>query len=168
MMKRLLNLLLVLGAVGCGHNDADPETTAIPSQANGPAKEGTSSEPLAVLEELGGKTVQNEQGIIVQLDLDNTQCNDDALSHLASLPHLQELWLDGTEITDAGLTRLSHLKELKLLTLNETPITDAGLAQRVRSTLIAAPPNGMVLVDTETGLEARRNLMIWMIYFRDL
>ena len=107
-MKRLLNLLLVM-AVGCSHSETPPETARPPAQADESSTTVKSNDPLAVIEELGGKTVRNEQDVIVQLDLDNTQCNDEALSHLTSWPQLQELWLDGTKITDSGPVSYTHL-----------------------------------------------------------
>ena len=83
-MKRLLGLLLVMGMVGCG-------------------------DPVAELEKLGAEIKRNNNGEVVDVDLDYKAINsitDAGLVHLKEMTSLEMLWLHGTQITDAGIAEL--------------------------------------------------------------
>ena len=61
---------------------------------------------------------------LVELDLSETNMNDDLLSYLGSFPHLQKLFLQKTKITGANLNELKDLKYLEYLNLYDTPLED--------------------------------------------
>ena len=91
-------------------------------------QEPTPSPTLETLvETLGGRVSQNEQGEVVTVDLSRTGVTDAGLAHLTGLTALETLELYGTPITDAGLVHLSGLTTLKTLGLSRTQVTDAGL-----------------------------------------
>ncbi|MBI83605.1 MAG: hypothetical protein CMJ81_10440, partial [Planctomycetaceae bacterium] len=79
-MRRLLDLLLVLGMVGCG----DP------------------------VEKLGGKILRDQQGVAVGVSFFSTKIpvTNEALVQVAGMTNLQVLDLRNTPITDAGLVHL--------------------------------------------------------------
>ncbi len=81
----------------------------------------------AQLEKLRAGLEVNEQGEIVEVDLNYTQITDAGLVHLAGLTSLQTLALFNTQVTDAGLRHLKGLTSLQTLGLSNTQITDAGL-----------------------------------------
>ena len=84
-------------------------------------------DPIAVLEEWGGKIERNEQGEVVEVELRFKDITDAGLLHLAGLTNLQTLTLHSTKITDAGLVHLKELTNLQTLFLANTKITDTGL-----------------------------------------
>ena len=81
----------------------------------------------ALVETLGGRVSQNEQGEVVEVRLSRTAVTDAALAHLTGLTALEELDLWGTPITDAGLAHLAGLPALQSLFLYNTEVTAAGL-----------------------------------------
>ncbi|MEE3371248.1 MAG: hypothetical protein VX346_18080, partial [Planctomycetota bacterium] len=110
--------------------------------------------PVALLEELGARILQTEQGDVVgvnladtptitdvglvhlvgltkleRLSLSETQITDAGLIYLKGLSGLQNLSLSGTQVTDAGLVHLKGLTKLQMLHLGDTQITDAGVAE---------------------------------------
>jgi Leucine Rich repeat len=67
---------------------------------------------------------------IVSIDcrhLDNL--TDAAVSQIAKMPGLLQLWLNDTDITDKSLESISHLKGLTDLQVSETRITSKGLVR---------------------------------------
>ena len=66
---------------------------------------------------------------IVQMDLSNTNIDDEMLAIVKDLPHLNRLALDQTSISDKGLANLANLNFLEYLNLYKTQVTDAGLDQ---------------------------------------
>ena len=64
---------------------------------------------------------------IIRLDLNGTNMDDDMMSVINNLPHLQKLFLQNTKITDKGLRNLEGLNYLEYLNLYGTEITDEGL-----------------------------------------
>ena len=96
-------------------------------------QEPTSPTTLETLvETLGGRVSQNEQGEVVGVDLFDLfgrKVTDASLAHLTGLTALESLNLDGTQITDAGLVHLAGLMALERLWLDGTQVTDAGVAQ---------------------------------------
>jgi len=82
----------------------------------------------ALVETLGGRVSQNEQGELEALFLGGTQVTDAGLVHLAGLSGLKYLNLDDHPITDAGLAHLAGLTALEELNLSYSrQVTDAGL-----------------------------------------
>ena len=89
-----------------------------------------------LVETLGGRVSQNEQGEVVTVDLSRTGVTDASLAHLAGLTELKSLVLSttipglrtSTRVTDAGLAHLAGLTVLETLGLTARAITDTGLA----------------------------------------
>ena len=80
-----------------------------------------------LVETLGGRLSQDQQGRVARVDLYGTQITDAGLTHLTGLPALQFLGLGSTEVADAGLTHLMGLPALETLNLDGTQVTDVGL-----------------------------------------
>ena len=72
------------------------------------------------------KTVSEQ---IIRLDLSGSKLDDDMVSIIGGLPHLQKLFLQNTSITDNGLKKIADLNYLEYLNLYGTAITDKGLSQ---------------------------------------
>ncbi len=64
---------------------------------------------------------------IVQLNLSNSNVDDNMLAAVKDMPHLNRLYLEQTAITDKGLANLDGLQYLEYLNLYQTKVTDAGL-----------------------------------------
>ncbi len=59
-----------------------------------------------LVETLGGRVSQNEQGEVVGVDLFGPKGTDASLAHLVGLAALERLWLVNTQVTDAGVAEL--------------------------------------------------------------
>ena len=81
----------------------------------------------AALEKLGARLKRNENGRIIQVNLQETRTTDAGLVALSRLRELQEISLHQTKITGAGLVHLKRLSNLKRLFLSDTAIDDRGL-----------------------------------------
>jgi hypothetical protein len=81
----------------------------------------------AALEKLGARLKRNENGRIIQVNLQETHTTDAGLVALSRLRELQEISLHQTKITGAGLVHLKRLSNLKRLFLSDTAIDDRGL-----------------------------------------
>ena len=134
---RVLLAVLLVGIVGCG-GSSPPAQTA-------------DAAPVAALEKIGAKIKRDEQGEVVEVELNFNDITDAGLVHLkglkltsltiptqartdlglkhylAALETHTALNLVGWKITDAGLVHLTGLANLKKLVLYRTQITDAGL-----------------------------------------
>lgn len=75
------------------------------------------------------KKLRSVSDQLVRLDLSASVVNDDMLSVVNDLPHLQKLMLQNSKITDKGLRHLEGLEYLEYLNLYGTNVTDAGIAQ---------------------------------------
>ncbi len=60
----------------------------------------------ALVETLGGRVSQNEQGEVVGVRLSGPEVTDAGLAHLAGLTALKELDLTRTDVTDVGVAEL--------------------------------------------------------------
>mgnify|MGYP001407054826 CR=1 FL=1 len=69
----------------------------------------------ALVETLGGRLRQNEQGEVVEVNLIGSEVTDAGLAHLAGLAALQFLHLNDTQVTGAGLAHLAGLTALEAL-----------------------------------------------------
>ena len=67
----------------------------------------------------------NEQ--IVELDLSNTNLNDEMTSHFKSFKNLQKLYINNTEITNKSLKNFHKAKRLQVLNVYNTNITNEGI-----------------------------------------
>jgi ribose/xylose/arabinose/galactoside ABC-type transport system permease subunit len=100
---------------------------------------------VAAVQQLGGKVVRNDVGIVV--DLNDSAVDDAALrrleSKLAALDPLVELRLRGTKVTDRSIDSIGRLKKsLKTIDLRSTGVTSGGM-MRLRRTL----PDAKVTTD---------------------
>ena len=96
-------------------------------------QEPTPSPTLETLvETLGGRMSQNEQGEVVEVVLIGDQVTDASLAHLTGLPSLQSLDLEGTDVTAAGLVHFQKMPALRHLGLSgcfsSDRLTDADIA----------------------------------------
>ena len=80
---------------------------------------------VAELEKVSAKIKQNNNGEVVEVDLDNTQVTDAGLIHLTGLADLNYLNLTETKITDKGLVHLKGMTNLQELYLSRILITTA-------------------------------------------
>jgi len=64
---------------------------------------------------------------LIELDLSNTNMNDDLLSYLSNFPHLQKIFLQKTQVTGRNLEILNELEYLEYLNLYGTPLEDEAL-----------------------------------------
>jgi len=84
---------------------------------------------IAAVQRLGGRVIQNENGIVV--DLNDTTVDDEAFRGLASqLEHLRplgELRLSKTAVTDRTLRMLPKFKTVKAVDLRGTNVTSSGV-----------------------------------------
>ena len=128
---RVLLVVLLVGIVGCGGNDNSPGDVAIPTPKSSQAKTdkppAQAADADAALKNLGAEIHRNDQGEVVEVDLNFNDITDAGLVHLKGLPNLQNLSLFRTKVTDAGLVHLKGLTSLQTLNLYGTQITDAGL-----------------------------------------
>ncbi len=112
------------------------------------------------------KTVSEQ---IIRLDLSGSNMDDDLMSIIGGLPHLQKLFLQNTKVTDKGLKKLEGLDYLEYLNLYGTEISDKGLSQlpplpRLRNIYlwqsnatedgIAELKNKMPYLNIESGVDA--------------
>ncbi len=65
----------------------------------------------------------------LNIDLSESQINDDGLKHLSQLFNLRSLNLEKTQVSDAGLLHLSGLKNLRAIYLHGSKVTPAGINQ---------------------------------------
>jgi hypothetical protein len=84
---------------------------------------------IAVVQRLGGRVIQNDNGIVV--DLTDTTVDDDAFRRVAAkFEHLRpfgELRLANTTVTDRSLRLLPKFKTLKAVDVSGTKVTPGGV-----------------------------------------
>ncbi|MFK8009987.1 MAG: FN3 associated domain-containing protein [Saprospiraceae bacterium] len=73
------------------------------------------------------KQLQNISEQLIELDLSNTNMNDELISYLDEFPHLQKLFLQKTQVTGKNLDVLDELEYLEYLNLYNTPLEDEAL-----------------------------------------
>ena len=86
-----------------------------------------SEEALAVINEVGARTVKDDNGNITSADFSDLAVRDDQVPLLAGLPKLKKLRLWGSLITDGVFDELVKLESVVDVGLANTEITDAGL-----------------------------------------
>ena len=93
-------------------------------------QEPTPSPTLETLvETLGGRVRQNEQGEVEYVTLSGTRVTDAGLAHFTELTALKILQPGRTQITGPDPAHLSGLPLLETLNLANTQVTDAGVAE---------------------------------------
>jgi len=131
-----------------------------------PPVQAADADAVAALEELRAEIGQNEQGEVVEVNLNGTQITDGGLVHLKGLTDLQALNLGCTKITDAGLVHLKGLTGLQELGLSNTQITDAGLVHLKGLTELQTLYLDIIRI-TDTGLVHLKGLAtLQMLFFR--
>ena len=73
------------------------------------------------------KSLRSISEQLIELDLSDTNMNDELFSYLGEFPHLQKLFLQKTQVTGKNLEVLNELEYLEYLNLYETPLEDAAL-----------------------------------------
>ena len=121
-MKRLIGCLLLMGAAGCGDDDAPITLRTSQDRGKDPL---VVFDQLTVLDELDAQVTRNERREIVEVRL--PEITDDELAQLKGLTHLRVLVLANTQITDLGLVHIERLSSLQILDISTTGITDTGL-----------------------------------------
>lgn len=77
------------------------------------------------------KTFKQLRGIseqLIELDLSDTNMDDQLFLNLSDFPHLQKLFLQKTNITGQQMKSIQDLKYLEYLNLYDTPLENVGLA----------------------------------------
>ena len=115
---RLL-LIFVCLAVGCINNSPTHPVDAA---------------ALGKLDKLHPKSIIDRRGRVVELMLEGSMVNDEALAAVQDLTELRVLSLYGASISDSGLKHLAGLTHLESLGLGRTGITDDGLQSLKRLT----------------------------------
>lgn len=77
--------------------------------------------------ELKGHKV-DPAGRVIDLTLEGSQVNDQALGYVSKLKMLQGLSIKGSSVTDAGLISLHGLKRLQMFNVMAPNVTDSGFA----------------------------------------
>ena len=131
-MRVLLSFsLLLVGIAGCG-DGFSPSPESSRAKVDKPPARVADADAVAALG-LGAKIERNQQGEVVEVDLNGTQVTDAGLVHLKGMTKLKELGLEGTGVTDAGVMHLKGLTTLEELRLYYTRITGAGIAELGRA-----------------------------------
>jgi len=73
------------------------------------------------------KQLRNISTQLIELDLSETNMNDDLLSYLEDFPHLQKIFLQKTQVTGKNIKVLEGLEYLEYLNLYGTPLEDEAL-----------------------------------------
>ena len=94
-----------------------------------PPAQAIDADPVVVLNKLGDNPKRNEQGEVVEINLERTKITDAELVYLSGLSKLQTLQLSYTRITDAGMMHLEGMTGLKTLGLNDTRVTGSCVAE---------------------------------------
>ncbi|GAA4426416.1 hypothetical protein [Bremerella cremea] len=136
-------LLLILGCYNDGLSDyerAEQKKTQAKDQleaigAKFELKNFPQGDAWAI--DLSGQTLNDETfeqlaslGYIVELDLSNTNCNDDHLGVIndTSIRYvLMKLDVSNTEISDHGMEKLKEMYLLKSMNVNGTDVTNSGI-----------------------------------------
>ena len=104
-------------------------------QSGIPAKIISKEKPFVTIKLRGRKdldksTFKNLKKVseqLIELDLSETNMDDELLSYLASFPNLQKLFLQKTDIKGANLDELKNLKYLEYLNLYGTQLEDKSI-----------------------------------------
>ncbi len=127
-MKKLCSLLACLMLTGC--NSEKPETESRPA-VELPSTTVTPDDPAIVeaLTALGAKMKTDDEGLIVEVNLRETEADDETLKAIVPLRHVRSLLLNDLEITDAGLEILKDLSwPIGNLDLRGCPVSNKGLS----------------------------------------
>ena len=73
------------------------------------------------------KSLRNISEQLIELDLSDSNMDDNLLSYLGEFPHLQKLFLQKTQVTGKNLEVLKDLEYLEYLNLYGTPLEDDAL-----------------------------------------
>jgi Leucine-rich repeat (LRR) protein len=125
-MKKLCSLLACLVLVGCTSEKLE-ESKPVTVE---PSTTVTADDPAAVeaLAALGAKTKTDDDGLIIDVNLRETDATDETLKTIAALTRVKSLLLNDLEITDAGLAALKDVSwPIENLDLRGCPVSNEGL-----------------------------------------
>ena len=123
MPARVLCIVLILMALGCGKGDGLSDYERMKK------KQGNAA---AALESLGAKIapLHYPQGDAWSVTMPGLPVTDDVFDHLKKLGRITELDLSKTAVSDAHMSRINEVEIgslLRKLNLSYTAVTDAGL-----------------------------------------
>ena len=126
-MKPLFCLLFSVTLIGCSSEKRSADTgLAETSMEVVPEKDD--AEVVAALVAIGAKTKTNGDGLIIEVNLRETEATDDTLKVVAGLKNVKSLLLNDLNITDAGLEALKTVEwPIANLDLRGCAVTNAGL-----------------------------------------
>ena len=73
------------------------------------------------------KQLRNISEQLIELDLSETNINDELLSYLGNFPHLQKIFLQKTQITGKNFEVFNEMEYLEYLNFYDTPLEDEAL-----------------------------------------
>ena len=126
-MKHPIFVLACLAVFGCA---SEEQTTQQQEDTNATEKLVVSDDPsaIAAINAVGAKTKKNDAGLIIEVNLRESQADDDTLKAIASLEHVQSLLLNEIEISDDGLKALHSVTwPIANLDLRGCPVSNTGL-----------------------------------------
>ena len=132
-MKRILRLILLLGAVTAGLSV--PKASAGMAALDPADKRIDDAQAIAVLTKLGVPLERDDRGRVRWIEAAGGELNDEAMRCLPLLPMLEWLEIGGGSVTPAGMAHLKGLKKLRVLGLQDTAVEDAGLAHLTGNSL---------------------------------
>jgi len=108
----LTALLVVCTVAGCG---------------TGPVLSASDKDAIEALERYRTKYQLDNEGHVIDLQLDGRRVEAGALDAVCKLSELRRLSLYAASLTDESLEKLAGLAQLESLGLGATPVTDGGL-----------------------------------------
>lgn len=127
-MKNLCLLVVCLVFAGC---TSEKQETGSEPAAKAPEVAVTPDDPAVVeaLTALGAKTNTDGDGLIIEVNLRDTDANDVTLKTIAKLKNVKSLLLNDLEIGDAGLEAIKNVSwPISNLDLRGCPVSNTGLS----------------------------------------
>ncbi len=127
-MKNLCSLIACLMLAGC---TSEKRVTESKPANDGASAAVTPDDPAAVeaLTALGAKTKTDSDGLIIEVNLRNTDANDETLKTIATLQNVKSLLLNDLEIGDDGLEAIKDVSwPIGNLDLRGCPVSNTGLS----------------------------------------
>ncbi|MCH7727741.1 MAG: hypothetical protein IH991_14860 [Planctomycetes bacterium] len=132
-------------------------TTALILASPAETSQPTSKATIAQLKKLRAKLRFDDDGRIIEINLQETKTTNEDLVHVVGLRSVTEVSLYQTRVTSAGLVHLSGLVNIEKLFLTDTKTDDEGLIHvgRLRELRILGLSGTAV---SDAGLEHLKNL----------
>jgi Leucine-rich repeat (LRR) protein len=125
-MKNLCSLFVCLAIFGCSSERQETKST---TNVTATVVTPDDSSAVEALTAVGAKTKKNDGGLIIEVNLRDTDANDETLKAIVPLKHVRSLLLNDLEITDAGLEALKDVDwPISNLDLRGCPVSNTGLS----------------------------------------